>query len=219
MGSPRIAAAVAVGRFALQVMPQADQLRVLPERPPEVGELLQVRSRRWLVEEVTPSEIPGASPVVTLACADDDVQGQALRVFWDWAHLTERRFDDPTPVRGVPVHLRWHCVTATDANLFQAPFRGGPDRRLPDGAAPEGATAATSQPVHRRRHGAGQDHRGGADRPRAATAPEGEDERGRGAAVRSGAVEGGTGGSLRTGVRDPGPLLPGPDASRAGLSA
>ena len=82
-------------------MAQPDQLRTLPERPPEVGELVQFRSRRWLVEEVTPSEIPSASPVVTLACADDDAQGQALRVFWDyeidrrileeegWANLAE----------------------------------------------------------------------------------------------------------------------------------
>ena len=65
-------------------MSQPDQIRTLPERPLEVGELVQVRSRRWLVEEVTPSEIPGASPLVTLACADDDAQGQALRVFWDY---------------------------------------------------------------------------------------------------------------------------------------
>ena len=118
-------------------MPQPDQLRALPERPPEVGELVQVRSRRWLVEEVTPPEIPGASPVVTLACADDDAQGQALRVFWDyeldrriieeegWAHLAERGFDDPHRFAAFLHTLRWHCVTATDANLFQAPFRAG----------------------------------------------------------------------------------------------
>ena len=118
-------------------MPQPDQLRALPERPPEVGELVQVRSRRWLVEEVTPSEIAGASPVVTLACADDDAQGQALRVFWDyeidrrileeegWAHLGERGFDDPHRFAAFLHTLRWHCVTATDANLFQAPFRAG----------------------------------------------------------------------------------------------
>ena len=96
-----------------------------------------MRSRRWLVEEVTPSEIPGASPVVTLACADDDAQGQALRVFWDyeidrriieeegWAHLAERGFDDPHRFAAFLHTLRWHCVTATDANLFQAPFRAG----------------------------------------------------------------------------------------------
>ena len=118
-------------------MPQPDQLRALPERSPDVGELVQVRSRRWLVEEVTPPEIPGASPVVTLACADDDAQGQALRVFWDyeidrrileeegWAHLGERGFDDPRRFAAFLHTLRWHCVTATDANLFQAPFRAG----------------------------------------------------------------------------------------------
>ena len=118
-------------------MPQPDQLRALPERSPQVGELVQVRSRRWLVEEVTPSESAGASPVVTLACADDDAQGQALRVFWDyeidrrileeegWAHLGERGFDDPHRFAAFLHTLRWHCVTATDANLFQAPFRAG----------------------------------------------------------------------------------------------
>ena len=119
------------------MMPEPDQRRTLPERPPEVGDLVQIRSRRWLVEEVTPSEIPGASPVVTLACADDDAQGQALRVFWDyeidrrileeegWGHLAERGFDDPRRFAAFLHTLRWHCVTATDANLFQSPFRAG----------------------------------------------------------------------------------------------
>ena len=57
-------------------MAQPDNVRTLPERAPEVGELVQVRSRRWLVQEVTPSETPGRSPLVTLACADD-VEGRA----------------------------------------------------------------------------------------------------------------------------------------------
>ena len=34
---------------------------VLPERPPKIGELVQVRSRRWLVEEVIAAG-PGESP-------------------------------------------------------------------------------------------------------------------------------------------------------------
>ena len=118
-------------------MAQPHPIRTLPERPPEVGELVQVRSRRWLVEEVTPSELPGASPLVTLACADDDAQGQALRVYWDyeidrrileeegWAHLAERGFDEPGRFAAFLHTLRWHCVTATDANLFQSPFRAG----------------------------------------------------------------------------------------------
>lgn len=41
----------------------------LPERPPNIGELVQVRSRRWLVEDVIATD-PGESPRVELACAD-----------------------------------------------------------------------------------------------------------------------------------------------------
>ena len=88
-------------------MARPNQISALPEQPPKVGDLVQVRSRRWLVEEVTPSETAGRSPLVTLACADDDAQGQALRVWWDyeidrrileeegWEHLAERGLRRP----------------------------------------------------------------------------------------------------------------------------
>ena len=119
------------------IMARADQISALPARLPKVGELVHVRSRQWLVEEVTPSETPGRSPLVTLACADDDAQGQALRVWWDyeldraileeegWEHLAEKGFDDPRVFAAFLHTLRWHCVTATDPNLFQSPFRAG----------------------------------------------------------------------------------------------
>ena len=131
-------AAVAIPWSSLRVMARPDPIGTLPERPPEVGELVKVRSRRWLVEEVTPSETPGQiAALVTLACADDDAQGQALRVWWDyeidrrileeegWEHLAERGFDDPRRFAAFLHTLRWHCVTATDSNLFQSPFRAG----------------------------------------------------------------------------------------------
>jgi superfamily II DNA or RNA helicase len=109
----------------------------LPERPPEVGELVQVRSRRWLVEEVLPSATPGQSPRVRLSCADDDAQGQSLDVFWDyeldrrileeegWKDLAAKGFDPPRRFAAFLHTLRWGCVTATDPNLFQSPFRAG----------------------------------------------------------------------------------------------
>jgi len=56
---------------------------VLPERPPKPGELVHVRSRRWIVEEVSEPQA-GVSSVVGLACVDDDNQGQALQVLWDY---------------------------------------------------------------------------------------------------------------------------------------
>jgi hypothetical protein len=56
--------------------------QTLPERLPKPGELVRLRSRRWLVEEIdTPSD-PSLSPILRLACADDDAQGQSLEVFW-----------------------------------------------------------------------------------------------------------------------------------------
>ena len=109
----------------------------LPERAPRVGELVQVRSRRWLVEEVVDSAVPGESPRVRLACADDDAPGQWLEIFWnhepdrriaaaeDWADLASRGFDPPRRFAAFFHTLRWHCTTATDPHLFQAPFRAG----------------------------------------------------------------------------------------------
>ena len=109
----------------------------LPSRPPKIGEMVQVRSRRWLVEQVVPSDAPGESHLVSLACADDDAQGQSLDVFWNyeidrrileeehWHDLGARGFDVPRQFAAFLHTLRWNCVTATDPNLFQAPFRAG----------------------------------------------------------------------------------------------
>ena len=111
--------------------------RRLPKRPPEVGELVQVRRRRWLVEEVITSTTPGQTSVVRLACADDDAQGQTLEVFWDyeidrlileeegWKDLATKGFDPPRQFAAFFHTLRWNCVTATDPTLLQAPFRAG----------------------------------------------------------------------------------------------
>ena len=46
-----------------------------PEMTPEVGQLVLVRSRRWLVEEVVKNG--KGSPLIRLSCADDDAQGQS----------------------------------------------------------------------------------------------------------------------------------------------
>lgn len=108
----------------------------VPDRVPKRGELVQVRSRRWLVEDVVPNS-SGQSPLVQLACVDDDAQGQSLDVFWDyeidrlileeegWRDLAARGFDAPRHFAVFLHTLRWNCITATDPNLFQAPFRAG----------------------------------------------------------------------------------------------
>ena len=107
----------------------------LPNRAPHIGELVEVRSRRWLVEAV--DEPTGQTARVSLACADDDAQGQTLEVYWDfeidrrilqqeaWSDLGKKGFDPPRHFSAFLHTLRWNCVTATDPNLFQSPFRAG----------------------------------------------------------------------------------------------
>jgi SNF2-related domain len=84
-----------------------------------------------------PSPDSGQSSLVRLACVDDDAQGQALDVFWSyepdrlilaeegWKDLAARGFDPPRTFAAFLHTLRWNCVTATDPNLFQSPFRAG----------------------------------------------------------------------------------------------
>ena len=115
-------------------------IELLPERLPEVGELVQVRLRRWLVKDVVEPARPDASPLIRLACADDDAQGQELAVYWDyeldrrileeeaWTDLAAKGFDPPRQFAAFLHTLRWNCVTATDPSLFQAPFRAGAGR-------------------------------------------------------------------------------------------
>ena len=95
-----------------------------------------VRSRRWLVDDVSLQQ-SGKTSVVTLSCADDDAQGQNLDVLWDyevdaeileeeaWKDLASQGFDDPKFFAAFLHTLRWNCVTATDPGLLQSPFRAG----------------------------------------------------------------------------------------------
>ena len=116
-------------------MTQAEAPHPVP--PPKPGQLVHIRSRRYLVEDVVGTDLLNRSPIVTLACADDDAQGQPLQVYWNyepdrvvmeeenWAGLAEDGFDQPRVFAAFLHTLRWNCVTATDPGLFQSPFRAG----------------------------------------------------------------------------------------------
>ena len=103
---------------------------------PEVGQIVQVRTRRFLVDRVESAPSAGGA-VVGLLCVDDDAQGQGLDVVWDleleksildrdvWKSIGKKGFDDPRFFAAYMRTLRWNCVTATDPKLFQAPFRAG----------------------------------------------------------------------------------------------
>ena len=107
------------------------------------GSVVRCRTRRYLVEEVEPpmhrKVADGGDRVVTLACMEDDAIGQRLTVFLSseidfevlgessWEAVAQRGFDQPKQFAAYLNTLRWNCVTATDAELFQAPYRAGID--------------------------------------------------------------------------------------------
>jgi SNF2 family DNA or RNA helicase len=104
---------------------------------PRTGEIVRVRQRRYLVEDVVNAPSAAECTLVRLACLDDDAQGQTLEALWEmeldaevlggesWNSIAQRGFDPPRQFSAYLHTLRWNCVTATNPRLFQAPFRAG----------------------------------------------------------------------------------------------
>jgi hypothetical protein len=104
---------------------------------PEAGDIVHVRHRQYLVEEAVPPSGPDEASRIILVGLDDDNQGRRLEVLWEielGARIlqpelhgpnTQGRLDPPRAFAAYLNALRWNAVTATDARLFQAPFRAG----------------------------------------------------------------------------------------------
>lgn len=109
----------------------------IPRYAPRPGDIVRVRHRQWLVEAVVPPPEEGDATLVRLVCLDDDNQGRSLEVLWELelgakvfqpeVHgLGEAiRMDPPRHFAAYLHALKWSSVTATDAKLFQSPFRAG----------------------------------------------------------------------------------------------
>lgn len=103
----------------------------------EPGQVVRVRSRQYLVEDLTPPTRHGDATLVRLSCLEDDALGEPLEVLWEhevdarvlgkssWEAVAERGFDRPELFSAYLHTLRWGCVTSTDPRLFQAPYRAG----------------------------------------------------------------------------------------------
>ena len=101
------------------------------------GQIVRVRSRQYLVEEVIPPPEVKHDTLVRLSCLADDALGEQLQVLWErevdakiigatpWDVIAKRGFDEPAAFSAYLHTLRWNCVTSTNPNLFQAPYRAG----------------------------------------------------------------------------------------------
>lgn len=103
----------------------------------ETGQIVRVRSRQYLVEEVVPKPSETEDTLVRLSCLEDDALGESLEVLWErevdavcagetsWETVASRGFDAPKYFSAYLHALRWNCVTSTEPKLFQAPYRAG----------------------------------------------------------------------------------------------
>jgi superfamily II DNA or RNA helicase len=109
---------------------------------PEVGNVVRVRDRLWVISDVTRSELATgtlAQPqsLLDLASIEDDGFGETLRVIWEIEPGREvlRAATLPRPVAGKldpPDRLdafldavRWGAIASADPRALQAPFRSG----------------------------------------------------------------------------------------------
>ncbi|NBB24803.1 ATP-dependent helicase [Porphyrobacter sp. SLTP] len=102
---------------------------------PKAGEFVDLRGRLWLVEEQLRDD--PSFPSLRLSCVDDDAQGEIASIIWDteiaarsrddelWDLIGDSGTDDAKLFAAYLRTIRWNSSTASDRELFQAPFRAG----------------------------------------------------------------------------------------------
>ncbi len=106
-------------------------------QPPEVGQLVEVRRRLWIVGEVEGGSLEAESPhdLVTLTAVDEDALGEQITVVWQLepgARIVEKAglpaltgFDEASRLDAFLNAVRWGAATNADKNFLQSPFRSG----------------------------------------------------------------------------------------------
>lgn len=134
--------------LARQLTSSLDEFSSLDQEPSDVslaarnlptpGAIVRCRQRQYLVDRVEAGELDSKEmTLVHMVCLDDDAPGRPLSVIWELelgAQLIQpsahglgnvRGIDSPEMFAGYLNALKWSCVTATNAQLFQSPFRAG----------------------------------------------------------------------------------------------
>ncbi|MBG0564941.1 DISARM system SNF2-like helicase DrmD [Actinoplanes aureus] len=102
--------------------------------PPADGQLVSVRGRRWVVNNVEPG---AKSTLVSLQSVEDGRYADTLDVIWEveagaqvlptgaLPPVEAGRFDPPHRLAAFLDAVRWSAVTSADVRTLQAPFRSG----------------------------------------------------------------------------------------------
>src|ERR1700682_6103356 len=119
-------------------------MAVLLSDPPEQGQLVSVRSRNWMVTEVSASTLPPdrlqsglESPqhLLTLSSIEDDGLGEELNVIWELepgARVVEKvalpdptGFDPPDQLDAFLDAVRWGASSSAGVRNIPASFPAG----------------------------------------------------------------------------------------------
>ena len=111
---------------------------------PEQGQLVQVRSRPWLVNQIKASTLPiqamlfpiaQSQHLVTLSSVEDDGLGEELQIVWEiepGAKVVEKialpeptDFDAPEKLDAFLDAVCWGAASTADVKNIQSPFRSG----------------------------------------------------------------------------------------------
>jgi len=104
---------------------------------PEVGQLVVVRKRPFVVAEIVPSSTSPSNPshLLKLSSVEDDGMGEEMEVIWELEPGTSihekstlpvpTEFDDPKRLQAFLDAVRWGAVAATGTPALQSPFRSG----------------------------------------------------------------------------------------------
>lgn len=111
---------------------------------PEQGQLVSVRSRQWVVNDVKPSSLPAvvlkpqftdSQHLLTLSSVEDDGLGEELQVVWEiepGARVIEKvalpeptGLDAPDKLDAFLDAVRWGAASTADLKNIQSPFRSG----------------------------------------------------------------------------------------------
>jgi hypothetical protein len=117
----------------------------------KVGELIRLRGREWVVESVREGGDAVIPKSISIACIDDDAQGERFQAVIDaeidvrrvedevWNQIGQSGTDDPEVFAA---HLRavtWRSATAADRGLFRTRAGTAPASAMGAGRAESGA--------------------------------------------------------------------------------
>lgn len=119
---------------------------MVPIPLPELGQLVRVRDRNFVVKDIRPSSLaPELSHqgirmpmnLVSLSSVEDDALGEELQVLWETEPGTRvfekaalpdpEDFDEPQKLDAFLDAVRWGAVSSADVQSLQSPFRSGID--------------------------------------------------------------------------------------------